>query len=115
MRCEQCKEKMNWGIEGSTQGWKCPNCGWNLITTYIAEIENDQTEYSLYIKRVSEIDREKIRFVAKIAGVNYMIAKDMLKQNETYLLKAKAIQIKEIIVKLEALKMSYKIEPPLTY
>ena len=24
MICEKCKGKMNWSIEGATQGWRCP-------------------------------------------------------------------------------------------
>ena len=31
MICEKCKGKMNWSIEGATQGWRCPMCGWNII------------------------------------------------------------------------------------
>ena len=26
MICEKCKGKMNWSIEGATQGWRCPMC-----------------------------------------------------------------------------------------
>lgn len=50
---------MNWSIEGATQGWRCPMCGWNIITTYIEDIDRDETEYSLYIKNVTEVDAEK--------------------------------------------------------
>jgi len=60
MICEKCKGKMNWSIEGATQGWRCPMCGWNIITTYIEDIDRDETEYSLYIKNVTEVDAEKM-------------------------------------------------------
>lgn len=73
MICEKCKGKMNQGIEGATQGWRCPMCGWNIITTYIEDIDRDETEYSLYIKNVTEVDAEKIKFVAKTANVNFVI------------------------------------------
>ena len=73
MICEKCKGKMNWSIEGATQGWRCPMCGWNIITTYIEDIDRDETEYSLYIKNVTEVDAEKIKFVAKTANVNFVI------------------------------------------
>ena len=53
MICEKCKGKMNWSIEGATQGWRCPMCGWNIITTYIEDIDRDETEYSLYIKNLT--------------------------------------------------------------
>lgn len=80
MICEKCKEKMNWSIEGAAQGWRCPMCGWNIMTTYIDEINTDETEYSLYIESVIDIDTEKIKFVAKTANVNFVIAKQMLEE-----------------------------------
>lgn len=82
MICEKCKEKMNWSIEGAIQGWRCPVCGWNIVTTYIDEINTDETKYSLYIKKVIEIDAEKIKFVAKTANVNFVIAKQMLEKKK---------------------------------
>ena len=85
MICEKCKGKMNWSIEGATQGWRCPMCGWNIITTYIEDIDRDETEYSLYIKNVTEVDAEKIKFVAKTANVNFVIAKQMLEKREACL------------------------------
>jgi len=60
MICEKCKGKMNWSIEGATHGWRCPMCGWNIITTYIEDIDRDETEYSLYIKNVTEVDAERL-------------------------------------------------------
>ena len=65
MICEKCKGKMNWSIEGATQGWRCPMCGWNIITTYIEDIDRDETEYSLYIKNVTEVDAEKIKMASE--------------------------------------------------
>ena len=78
MICEKCKGKMNWSIEGATHGWRCPMCGWNIITTYIEDIDRDETEYSLYIKNVTEVDAEKIKFVAKTSNVNFVIARQMI-------------------------------------
>ena len=101
MICEKCKGKMNWSIEGATQGWRCPMCGWNIITTYIEDIDRDETEYSLYIKNVTEVDAEKIKFVAKTANVNFVIAKQMLEKREACILKAKAPKIKLVITKLQ--------------
>lgn len=115
MRCEKCKGEMYWSIEGSTQGWKCPNCGWNIVTTYIDGIDADDTEYSLYIRNVIEIDKEKIKFVAKTASVNFLIAKQMLAEKEIFILKAKAPKIKETIVKLKELNIDFKVSPLFEY
>lgn len=115
MICEKCKEKMNWSIEGATQGWRCPVCGWNILTTYIDEINTDETEYSLYIKKVTETDAEKIKFVAKIANVNYVIAKQMLEKKESCILKAKAFKIKSVIAKLQELNIDFSVKPSFKY
>ncbi|MBD5546182.1 MAG: hypothetical protein HDQ97_02050 [Lachnospiraceae bacterium] len=53
MVCEKCKEEMNWSIEGATQGWRCPVCGWNIITTYIDEI-------GAYVNSIWQIVKRKI-------------------------------------------------------
>lgn len=115
MICEKCKEKMNWSIEGATQGWRCPVCGWNIITTYIEEINTDETEYSLYIKKVTEIDAEKIKFVAKTANVNFVIAKQMIEKKEACILKAKAPKIKSVIAKLQELNIDFSVNPSFKY
>lgn len=106
---------MNWSIEGATQGWRCPVCGWNIITTYIEEINTDETEYSLYIKKVTEIDAEKIKFVAKTANVNFVIAKQMLGKKEVCILKAKAPKIKSVIAKLQELNIDFSVNPSFKY
>ena len=61
MTREKCMREMYWTIEGATQGWRCPDCGWSIITTYIDPIYSDVTEYSLYVRNVLKIDREKIK------------------------------------------------------
>ena len=106
---------MNWSIEGATQGWRCPVCGWNIITTYIEEINTDETEYSLYIKKVTEIDAEKIKFVAKTANVNFVIAKQMLEKKEACILKEKAPKIKSVIAKLQELYIDFSVNPSFKY
>lgn len=115
MICEKCMQEMIWSVEGSTQGWKCPMCGWNIITTFIDEINVDETEYSLYIRRVPEIDAEKIKSVAQIANVNFVTAKRMLEDNEICIMKAKAPKIQEAIVKLQELNIDYIVSPSFNY
>ena len=115
MICEKCKEKMQWIIEGSTQGWKCPACGWNIITTHVDDMIADMTEYSIYIKSVQEIDKEKIKFVSKIANVSFVVAKKMLQEGDVCILKAKASRIKEVVINLRELKIDFKISPEFRY
>ena len=97
------------------QGWSCPICGWGILTTYIDEIYQDTTEYSLFIKKDTSIDIEKIRLVAKIAGVNYIGAKQMLVKGDVCILKAKAVEIKKVINELQVAQILFEITPPFRY
>ncbi len=109
MICEKCKADMNWFSENSVQGWVCSVCGWNLMTTNIDKIYEDMTEYSIYIKNMNEINNEKIKTVAGIAGVNFIIARNMLKESCVCMLKDKAPKVKDIIKELEKLKIQFEI------
>lgn len=115
MVCEKCKAELTWRIEGATQGWWCPVCGWNAVTTYIDEIHADMTEYSLCIRNVQEIDKEKLKFVAKTANVNFIIAKQMLQKREVCILKARAPKIKAAIARLQELNIDYNVSPMFKY
>lgn len=116
MICEKCKAEMDYSIEGSVQGLRCPLCGsWGLITTYMEEIYVDYTEYSLYIRKGSEINIEKIKCVAKIAKVNFLAAKRMLEEKEVCILKARAPEIKVAIAKLQDLSIDFIVNPLFKY
>ena len=84
MICEKCKGKMNWSIEGATQGWRCPMCGWNIITTYIEDIDRDETEYSLYIKNVTEVDAEKNLLQKQLMLILLLRSKCLKKEKHVY-------------------------------
>ena len=115
MVCEKCKTKMDYGIEGCVQGWRCPACGWSILTTYFDDIELDMTEYSLYINNERDISKEKIKFIAQIANVNYVTAKQMLEKEDAYILKANAPEMKETIIKLQELGIGFRINPLFKY
>lgn len=117
MLCEKCKGKMDRVVDPAhaTQGWICSVCGWGAVTTYIEEIYCDATEYSLYFKNVSDIDVEKIKLVAKTACVNFLPAKQMLEKEEACILKARAPEIRDAIVKLQEKNMEFYVIPEFKY
>lgn len=41
MLCEKCKAEMAAVCTIGVQGWLCPICGWEILTTYIDEIYLD--------------------------------------------------------------------------
>lgn len=115
MICEKCKANMNWFSEGSIQGWVCSNCGWNLMTTNIDEIYEDTIEYSIYIKNMNEINKEKIKSIARIAGVNYIIARKILMESRVCIFKDKAPKVKVVIEELDKLKIQFEVIPKFKY
>ena len=95
MLCEKCKTNMIHVCENSVQGWSCPVCGWGTLTTYI--------------------DKDKIKVISKIAGVNYIVAKQMLEKEGICILKAKAVDIKKAICELENVNIPFEVTPEFNY
>ena len=62
-----------------------------------------------------QVDAEKIKFVAKTANVNFVIAKQMLEKREACILKAKAPKIKSVITKLQELGIDFNVNPSFNY
>ncbi len=115
MLCEKCKTNMIYIRENSVQGWLCPVCGWEILTTYIDKMLQDMTEYSVCIKNTANIDKDKIKVISQIAGVNYIAAKQILEKEGTCILKAKAIDIKKAICKLENVNIPFEVTPEFGY
>lgn len=115
MVCENCKTSMNWFSENSVQGWRCSGCGWSVVTTDIDNIYKDMTQYSIYIKKVNNANMEQIKIIAKIAGVNYLAAKQMLMENHACILKDNAPKVKDAIKKLKQRNIPFKVRPQFEY
>lgn len=115
MLCEKCKTNMIHVCENSVQGWSCPVCGGGFLTTYIDKIHQDMTEYSIFTKSVANIDKDKIKVVSHIVGVNYIVAKQMLEKENVCILKAKAIDIKKAISELKNVNIPFEVTPEFKY
>ncbi len=115
MKCEKCNAIMVHVCENSVQGWSCPICGWSTLTTYIDKIYQDITEYRIYIKSVTNISKDKIKVISRIAGVNFITAKQMLEKGDICILKAKAIEIKKAINELKFANILFEVIPEFNY
>ena len=115
MICEKCNSNMSRVKRKSAQGWECPICGWNILTTDIDEIYRDMTIYSIYLDGEEEINKEKIKVVSRICNVNFTNAKLMLGEKEQCILNAKAPEIKEAIQGLKDVGINYSIVPCFKY
>lgn len=117
MECEECGNIMNPFMDDKhwELGWRCPFCGWSVVTTYVPEIYADATVYSLYITNRSEINVDKIKLLSEIAKVNFLTSRQMLEGKEVCVLKAKAPEMKERIDKLQKLEIDFMVRPMFRY
>lgn len=115
MKCQKCNEHMVNFQHDAVQGCVCPKCGWNIVTTRISEINMDGTEYSIHIRATVDINKEKIKLIARIAGVNYVCARQILIKDSVCILKAKAPEVKQARDELEKLNIKYEIIPVFKY
>ena len=115
MICENCNSNLIRFEKESVQGWECPICGWNILTTDVGEIYTDTTEYSIFIIETKLINKEKIKVISEICNVNFIRAKQILNEKEICLVKEKAPKIKNIIQLLQNVEIKYIIYPYFKY
>ena len=115
MICEKCKSKMVYACEDSVEGWLCHNCGFEILTSHIDNMAQDMKEYSVYIMHTDNIDKDKIKLVSQIAGVNFIDARRMLLSSNSCILKAKAIEVKRVANQLRKAGIPFKVIPQFNY
>lgn len=94
----------------------CPKCGWNIVTTKIDDIMLDTQLYQLYILKNEHINRNQIRILSKISGMNYIcIKQNIVTRNKTLLISDRAFKIKAIKEMLEKEKIQFEVVPEFKY
>ena len=102
MLCKKSHTEMTVMQEDNVSGLICPKCGWNIVTTKIDDIMLDTQLYQLYILKNEHINRNQIRILSKISGMNYIcIKQNIVTRNKTLLISDRAFKIKAIKEMLE--------------
>lgn len=115
MLCKNCNSNLMRIKGDSVQGWECPVCGWNMLTTDIEEIYMDMTMYSIYLDGEENINIEKIKEISRLCDINFIKAKSLLEKKGICILNAKAPKIKETIQGLKDVKINYSVVPCFKY
>ena len=115
MKCEKCDTEMKFFIKESTQGWKCPNCNWGIVTTYIEPIKDDKTIYAIILTKNSNYDKSQLKEISRIASCNFIKAKELLESENIELVKDNAVAIKEFATTLKENKINFEITPDYIY
>lgn len=118
MKCLKCGYEIN--SESTSSGYvteiviRCPNCGWTLVTTEMADIVDDITKYSIVVDSGNIVKKETIRNVSKVSGHNILETKKILTDGGI-MLSEHAINIINILPQLDVMNIKYHIEPEFPY
>lgn len=114
MQCEKCNTEMVYFHEGASCGWTCPNCGNGVVTTYVDDVDIDETIYTITIKQTDSPEMPAIKLISKLCGQGFIVAKNML-INGSYSHEVHAKGIIDVVSKLKAENISYTITPEFPY
>ena len=114
MKCDKCGAEMTYFHEDSSCGWTCPDCGNGLVTTYVEDIDLDETVYTISLNQNNTTKMPAIKLISKLSGKGFVTAKEMLTAGN-YSHEGHAKEIKEIAASLKAAGISYKVTPDFPY
>ena len=114
MRCSNCNKEMIFFTEGQCCGWKCPECGDALVTTYYSELETDNREYSISVSGNGDLNKTKIKAVSEVLNCNYLQAKAELSNGFT-ISNVSADDMSKIIKSLKNAGLYFDTTPEFPY
>ena len=113
--CEKCGTEMIPVDLCKPVGMTCPNCGWGWATTYIDPLLEDAALYTVSLAKGNNATKETIKAVAKISNKNILQAKRMIEESPVDIYVGKAVQVKDILNRLESLSIAYNVTPAFPY
>lgn len=112
--CPNCGTEMIVNYDKPALNLTCPKCGCKITSTKWEEIDLDDTKYKILLEVVSDPNIEQIKFISKLAGLNYPTSKALLK-NGGLVFEGLATEILEKKLKLNKENIRYTIEPFFKY
>jgi len=107
-KCGSQTEKIN---EGRTVGTRCPQCGWSVVTTYTQPIDQDVELYEVGIKKIDHPDKNQIKVISNLSGINFLQARKKIKEGGSVLFNMNARQTSSIKAMLIEAGLSPAINP----
>lgn len=110
MICEKCKAEMVGFIQCGSCGGKCPQCGWNFVTSYFESVDLDKKKYTISVKQAKKTTIPAIKAISIIFHCNYLEARDkLIKGFVMEKLSAKNARI--VLRKLKESGIEYSVKP----
>lgn len=114
MKCLRCGSEVLSETGNSEIIMKCPKCGWAAATTYMSEIEVDMTHYSIVVEQGNSAEKEVIRLISGLSGMNFLETRNLLTNGGTMIVDYATV-IKKIATDLDMVGVRYHIEPEFPY
>ena len=112
--CPVCKGKaiFTWEPPGLT--FECSKCGYSYATSYFHPLDEDQKEYTVFIKPNNAVTKDKLMYLSSVSSKNYIYCKSLL-INGGELLRGKSYEINDKIDILINKDISIDIIPEWKY
>lgn len=115
MMCPECGNKLSVQVlEQRTQLVSCIGCNWNIATTYHAPIEQDETNYCIYVPS-QFLTVQQLRLISQLSGMNYIQVKKRVKEGAFLVFEGQALKVLRIKKKLKKRGVCYTITPNFDY
>ena len=109
--CEKCGSVMENLDQGSTIGLICANCGWNVVTSKMADGKN----YKIYLLSADPQNRKHIKAISVVANVNFLQAREISQKERVLIVEDRASAIDKVRKLFDECFIRYEIEPPFPY
>lgn len=86
MKCEKCGHEIADRSTAQTICLECPNCGWGFATSLSQPLDEDMTDYKIYLNPGNTETMEHIKLISAICHVNYLQARKLLSSQEPVLI-----------------------------
>ncbi len=112
--CPNCNSKLIIKNIGRDHIIKCTNCGYEISSTNSSSIDFDSTIYVISVEANNNVTLEKLKFISKTMGANFIEAKRILCEGSIYF-KGYAIEIIPKRNLLVSNGIDYQITPHFPY
>ena len=110
--CAECGGTLVPFEEGSVMGWRCTSCDFSIVATNIKPIDEDPQRYDLHLVATPAPRLEAMKFVSSKTGMNYIQAKEAIREGERVETKLYANDALALIREFERHGVGVRTTPP---
>lgn len=114
-KCPNCGNELISDIIGSTLLVRCSKCDFNIATTHLDSIFEDENIYEIYLSDGNKITKENYFLVQSLTNMNMPQILKLFENTPYLLFKGHASEVKELKDQLDEKNIKYYIKPDFPY